>query len=212
MERNDVSADRAARSSVSRVPPDRSCFARAWWRDSRFPPLGIKERTGLDLENLSFVAGDGVDRSAGCFRRTRPSHCWGDIALDFWVQGIRALFWIISRLVDDGRRLRRNRCGRHCILDTASARRRARYRLVRLFYGGAGFRHRIDPAYSNPAQPRPWRTTKNVVEHRGLYLHRLDVRTSGFSGERDECLRISLLRHLRDGIESRQRVYTWQIV
>src|SRR6266513_1424613 len=201
MVRDDVSADRAARPGISRVPPDRSCFARAWWRDSRFPPLGIKERTGLDLENLSFVACDGVDRSAGCFRRTRPSHCWGDIAFDFWVQGIRALFWIISRLVDDGRRLRRNRCGRHCILGTASAGRRAGCRLVWFFYGRAGFRYRVDPSHSDPAQPRPGRTAKDVVEHRWLYLRRLDVRTSGFSGECDECLRISLLRYLRDGTE-----------
>src|SRR2546429_4377192 len=130
-----------------------------------------------------------------------PGHCWGDIAFDFWVQGIRALFWIVSRLVDDWRRLRRHRCSRDCILDTASARRRARCRLVWVFYGRAGFRYRVDPAHSDPAQPRQGRTAKNVAEHRWLYLHRLDVRTSRFSSERDECVRISLLRHLRDGIE-----------
>src|SRR6266496_289722 len=201
MVRDDVSADRAARPGISRLPLDRSCFARAWWRDSRFPPLGIEERAGLDLENLSFVACDGANRPAGCFRGTRPGHCWSDIAFDFWVQGIRALFRAVSRLVDDGRRLRRDRCGRRCMLDAPSARRRARRRLVWLFYGRAGFRYRIDPAHSDPAQPRPWRTAKDVVEHLGLYLHQLDVRTSGFSGERDECLRISLLRHLRDRIE-----------
>ena len=44
----------------------------AWWRDSRFPPLGIKETTRLDLEHLSIVAGPGADRAAGCFCRTRP--------------------------------------------------------------------------------------------------------------------------------------------
>ena len=201
MGRDDFAADRAARPGVSRVPPDRSRFARAWWRDSQFPSLGIKEGAGLDLEDLSIVAGDGVDRAAGCFCGTRPGHCWGDIAFDFWVQGIRALFWIVSRLVDDGRRLRGHRCGRRCILGTASARRRARSRLVWIFYGRAGLRYRIDFAHSDPAQPRPGRTAKDVVEHRWLYLHRLDVRTSGFSGERDECLRISLLRHLRDRIE-----------
>src|SRR4029077_2731735 len=105
MERHDFSADRAARSGVSRVPPGRSCFARAWWRDSRFPRLGIREGAGLDLEDLSLLAPHGVDRIAGCLRRTRPSHCWVDITFDFGVQGIRALFWIGSRLVDDGRRL-----------------------------------------------------------------------------------------------------------
>src|SRR5947208_7325636 len=120
MVRDYVSADCAARSSVSRVPPDRSFVARAWWRDSRFPQLGIREGSGFDLENLSFVAGDGVDRATGGFRGTRPCHCWSDITFDFWVQGIRALFWIVSRLVDDGRRLRRYRCGRDCILGTAS--------------------------------------------------------------------------------------------
>ena len=201
MVRDDVSADRAARPGISRVPLDRSCFARAWWRDSRFPPLGVKEGAGLDLENLSVVAGDGVDRAAGCFRGTRPGHCWDDIAFGFWVQGIRALFWIVSRLVDDWRRLRRHRCGRHCILGAASARRRARCRLVWLFHGRAGFRYRIDPAHSDPAQPRPRRTAKDGVEHRWLYLHWLDVRTFGFSGERHQRLRISLLRYLRDRIE-----------
>src|SRR4029077_10093044 len=180
MERHDFSADRAARSGVSRVPPDRSCFARAWWRDSRFPRLGIREGAGLDLEDLSLVACDGVDRAAGCFRRTRASHCWGDIAFDFWVQGIRALFWIVSRLVDDGRRLRRHRCGRRCILGTAFARRRATSRLVWIFYGRASLRYRIDPAHSDRAQPRPGRTTKDVVEHRRLYLYRLGFWTFGF--------------------------------
>src|SRR6266508_5160579 len=170
MGRDDFSADRAARPGISRVPPDRSRFARAWWRDSRFPPLGIKEGARLDLENLSFVAGDGGDRSIGGFRRTRPGHSWGDIALDFWVQGIRAFFWIVSRLVDDGRRLRRHHRGRHCILGAASARRRARCRLVWIFHGHAGFRYRIGPAHSDPAQPRARRTAKNVVEHYWLYL------------------------------------------
>src|SRR5437867_7759062 len=201
MVRDDFSADSAARPGISRVPPDRSCFARVWWRDSRFPRLGIREGAGLDLENLSVVAGDGVDRAAGCFRGTRSSHYWSDVAFDFWVQGIRALFWIVSRLVDDGRRLRGHRCGRRCILATASARRRARCRLVWFFYGRSGFRYRIDLAHSDLAQQRPGRTTKNVVEHRGLYLHRLDVRTSRFFGEHDECLRISLLCDLRDRIE-----------
>src|SRR5713101_3100437 len=201
MVRDDFSADGAARPGISRVPPDRSCFARAWWRDSRFPLLGIREGARLDLENLSFVASDGVDRSIGGFRRTRPGHCWGDIAFDFWVQGIRPLFRIVSRLVDDWHRLRRHRCSRDCILGTGSARRRARCKLVWLFYGRAGFRYRVDPAHSDPAQPRPGRTAKDVVEHHWLYLHWLDVRTSGFSGERDECLRISLLRDLRDRIE-----------
>src|SRR4029077_12867249 len=201
MERDDVSAERAARSGVSRVPPDRSRLARDWWRDSQFPPLGIREGAWRDLENLSFVAGDGVDRAAGCLRRTRPGHYWGDIAFDFWVQGIRALFWTVSRLVDDGSRLRRVRCGRRCIVDAPSARRRAGCRLVWLFYGRSGFRYRIDPAHADPAQPRPGRTAKNVVEHRGLYLYRLDVRASRFSGECGECLRISLLCHLRDRIE-----------
>src|SRR5882724_7543526 len=110
MVRDDVAADRAARPCVSGVPPGRSSFARAWWRDSRFPPVGIKERTGLDLEDLSLVAHDGVDRVAGCFRRARPGHYRSHIAFDFWVQGIRTLFWIVSRLVDDGSRLRRHRC------------------------------------------------------------------------------------------------------
>src|SRR6266481_4114042 len=109
MRRDDFAADRAARPGVSRVPPDRSSFARAWWRDSRFPSLGIKEGAGLGLENLSLVACDGADRTAGCFRRTRPGHCWGDIAFDFWVQGIRAHFWIVSRLVHDRRPLRTHR-------------------------------------------------------------------------------------------------------
>src|SRR5438876_629741 len=162
-----------------------SWFARAWWRDSRFSSLGIKDGAGLDLEDLSFVAGDGVDRSIGGFRRTRPGHCWGDIAFDSWVQGIRPLFRIVSRLVDDWRRLRRHRCSRDCILGTGSARRRARCRLVWLFHGRAGFRYRVDPAHSDPAQPRPGRTAKDVVEHHWLYLHRLDVRTSGLSGEHD---------------------------
>src|SRR6266540_3381598 len=201
MVRDDFSADRAARPGVSRVPRDRSCFARARWRDSWFPPLGIREETGPDLENLSFVACDGVDWAAGCFRGTRPGHCRSDIAFDFWVQGIRALFWIVSRLVDDGRRLRRHHRGRHCILGAASARRRARCRLVWIFYGRADFRYRIDPAHSYPAQPRPRRTAKDGVKHRWLYLHRLDVRTFGFSGERHQRLRISLLRYLRDRIE-----------
>src|SRR6266481_1127644 len=201
MGRDDFAADCAARPGVSRVRPDRSRFARAWWRDSQFPSLGIKEGVGLDLEDLSIVDGDGVHRAAGCFCGTRPGHCWGDIAFDFWVQGIRALFWIVSRLVDDGRRLRRHRCGWNCILDTASARRRTGCRLVWLFYGRAGVRYRVDLAHSDPAQPRSGRTAKDVVEHRWLYLHRLDVRTSRFSSERDECVRISLLRHLRDRIE-----------
>ena len=39
------------------------------------------------------------------------------------------------------------------------------------------------------------------LSHCRFYLHRLDVRTSGISRERDECLRISLLRYFRDGIE-----------
>src|SRR5437867_3147373 len=198
---DDFAADRAARPGVSRVPPDRSRFACAWWRDSQFPSLGIEEGAGLGLENLWFVAGDGVDRAAGCFCGTSPGHCWGDIAFDFWVQRIRALFWIVPRLVDDGRRLRGHRRGWRCILAAVSARRRARSRLVWIFYGRAGFRYRLDFAHSDPAQPCPGRTAKDVVGHRWLYLHRLDVRTSRFSGERDECLRISLLRHFRDRIE-----------
>src|SRR6266481_9172728 len=201
MGRDDVAADRAVRPGVSRVPSDRSCFARPWWRGSRFPPMGIKEGIGLDLENLSFVASDGADRVADCFCGARPGHYWSHIAFDLWVQGIRALFWIVSRLVDDGRRLHRHRRGRHCILGTASARRRARSRVVWIFYGRADFHYRIDPAHSDPAQPRPGRTAKDVVEHRWLYLHRLDVRTPGFSGERHQRLRISLLRHLRYRIE-----------
>src|SRR6266487_2335286 len=201
MVRDDFSADRAARPGVSRVPRDRSCFARARWHDSRFPPLGIREGAGPDLENLSFVACDGVDWATGCFRGTGPGHCRSDIGFDFWVQGIRALFWIVPRLVDDGRRLRRHHRGRHYILGATPALRRAWYRLVWIFHGHAGFRYCINPAHSDPAQPRAGRTAKNVVEHYWLYLHRLDVRPSGFSGERDECLRISLLRHLRDRIE-----------
>src|SRR5260370_21856639 len=201
MGRDDVAADGAARLGVSRVPSDRSCFARPWWRGSRFPPMAIKEGIGLDLEDVSLVACDGVDRVAGCFCGARPGHYWSHIAFDFWVQGIRTLFWIVWRLVDDGRCLHGHRRGRHCILGTASARRRAGSRLVWIFYGRANFRYRIDPAHSDPAQPRPRRTAKDGVEHRWLYLYRLDVRTFGFSGEYDECLRISLLRHLRDRIE-----------
>src|SRR5437016_2080535 len=180
MGRDDVAADRAARSSVSRVPSDCSCFARPWWRGSRFPPTGIKEGAGLDLEDISLVACDGVDRSAGCFCRARPGHYWSHIAFDCWVQGIRALFWIVSRPVDDDRRLRGHRCGRHCILGTESALRSARRRLVWIFYGRADFRYRIDPARSDPAQPRPRRTAKDAVEYHWLYLHRLTVRAPGF--------------------------------
>src|SRR6266496_3773371 len=201
MGRDDVAADRAARPRVSRVPPDRSCFAQCWWRGFGFPPMGIKEGIGLDLEDVSLVACDGVDRAAGCFCGARPGHYWSHNAFDFWVQGIRTLFWIVSRLVDDGRRLHWHRRGRHCILGTESTRRRARCRLVWIFYGRADFRYRIDPAHSDPAQPRPRRTAKDGVKHRWLYLHRLDVRTFGFSGERHQRLRISLLRYLRDRIE-----------
>src|SRR6266478_270413 len=201
MRRDDVAADRAARPSVSRVPPDRSAFARPWWRGSQFPPVGLKEGAGLDLEDVSLMACNGVDRTAGCFRGTRPGDYWGDIAFDFWLQGIRALFWIVSRLVDDGRRLRRHRCRRRCILDTPSARRRTESRLVWIFYGSAGIRYRTDLAHSDPAKPRSRRTAKDVVEHHWLYLHRLDVRTPRFSGERDQRLRISLLRYLRNRIE-----------
>ena len=87
-------------------------FARPWWRGSQFPPMGLKEGAGLDLEHLSLLACNGVDRVARCFCGTRSGDCRSDIAFDFWLQGIRALFWIVSRLVDDRRRLRRHRCGR----------------------------------------------------------------------------------------------------
>ena len=131
--RDDVAADRAARSGVSRVLLVIVLVSLALGGAFSVSfDWGLKKETGLDLEDLSIVAGDGVDRAAGCFCRTRPSHRWGHIAFDFWVQGIRARIWIVSRLVDDRRRLRRHRCGRSCI---AGFRIRAAKSRVTGWYG-----------------------------------------------------------------------------
>ena len=165
--------------------------------------MGLKEGAGLDLEHLSLLACNGVN--SGCslflrdaFRRSSERHCFRFLAS----RNSRALLDCIAT-VDDRRRLRRHHCGRYRVLGTASARRRVRRTI---FYGRAC---RIDLAHCNPSNRARGRTAKDVIEHHWLYLHRLDVWTSGFSGERHQRLWISLLYYFRDANPMTSYVFTF---
>ncbi len=93
--------------------------------------LGAVAHAQIDrthLANLSRLARDGAARTCRDFRGTRAVYPRRHAARDVWVQGIRARFRFVSRLVDDGRGLCRHRHGRHRFAHAASARAGARAR------------------------------------------------------------------------------------
>jgi len=107
---------------------------------------------------------------------------WRHVALQFLDLRNSHGVWFISRLVDDRRGLCRNRdCGRR-VIDVASARRRARRWLVRVFRCDARVCDRFDSIDSdsgaNRARDELQRMSLAIC---GLCLHRLDVRTPRFS-------------------------------